>query len=76
MTKLTEEELKDLRSAVDSVNGITMELGVCRIKEQELMAQVANHQQRLSDLQQGLKEKYGDCFVNIANGEITYEKEE
>jgi hypothetical protein len=68
--KLKKEDLTNLQVAVNKVNQIQLQVGGLELQKHELMHTIAKAQTELADVQNDLKEKYGDISVDINTGEI------
>lgn len=70
MSKLTKEELKDLKKSVEKVNSIQIQIGGVEIQKHELLHSVDIASKELMTVQKALQEKYGDVSVDIETGKI------
>ena len=69
--KLTEEELKKLREATDSLNKVKLALGNLEVQKLEYYGQINALTQQFNKLELELIEKYGkDSVINIQTGEV------
>jgi len=68
--KLKKEDLTNLQVAVNKVNQIQLQVGGLELQKHELMHTIAKAQTELANVQNDLKEKYGDISVDINTGEI------
>ncbi len=68
--KLKKEDLTNLQVAVNKVNQIQLQVGGLELQKHELMHTIAKAQAELADVQNDLKEKYGNISVDINTGEI------
>lgn len=76
MNKITQQELQELQSTIEPMEKICLELGISRIREQKILEQHSLLEKNLEQIKKGLKDKYGDCSINVKTGEFTYEEEE
>ena len=72
--KLTDEQLRILRSKLDTYTRAQLEIGALEAKKHELLHSAVSAKERLQDYQAELKNQYGDIYVNIDDG--TYTKSE
>ena len=67
---ITEEELKVIRTFVDTLNQLQMKVGGLEVQKNALVVEVAKTKANLYKNNDKLKEKYGDVSVNIQDGTI------
>lgn len=67
---ITEEELKVIRTFVETLNQLQMKVGGLEVQKNALVVEVAKTQANLYKNNDKLKEKYGDVSVNIQDGTI------
>jgi len=70
MAKLKKEELEDLRTKVDKVNKLQIQIGGLELQKHDLLHATMNAVSDLESVQKDLKEIYGEITVNIDTGEI------
>jgi len=70
--RITEEELKKVQGAVNTMNRAQLEIGSMELKKHEMMHQLAAVKEDLSGLQAELQKEYGTIDVNIQDGTINY----
>ncbi len=76
MSKITEEQLKQLQELVGKINNAKMELGNIELQRHDFLHQASIVQGELSEFQKTLEEEYGQVTINISDGEISEAKEE
>lgn len=65
---ITAEELNSLQSLVSDFNAIQLKCGDYEIQKHQLLGRLGLVSEALQDLQDKLKEKYGDVVIDINNG--------
>jgi uncharacterized protein YecA (UPF0149 family) len=70
-TKVTEQELKELQEVIKTINSIQMEIGNFEVQKTRALSAIMEGRAKLAEVQNKLKEKYGDVNVNINDGTIT-----
>jgi FtsZ-binding cell division protein ZapB len=70
--RITEEELKKVQEAVNTMNRAQLEIGSMELRKHEMMHQLASVKDELSGLQDELQKEYGTIDVNIQDGTINY----
>jgi len=73
--KISEEILVELRSAVNTVNGLQFEIGKIETQKHMALHQFASAQDNITLLQSKLQEEYGTYDVNLQDGTINYPKD-
>jgi allophanate hydrolase subunit 1 len=68
--KLKEQELKELRTIVDKVNSVQIQIGGVELQKHDLLHNMQELQKELNEVQRGLLETYGDVSVDIKTGEL------
>ena len=76
MSKITEEQLKDLQELVGKINQASSQIGSLEIQKQAFVMQAAEHQRDLSKLQEKLKKVYGEISIDINDGSFKPIEEE
>ena len=76
MSKITEEQLKDLQELVGKINQASSQIGSLEIQKQAFVGQAAEHQRDLSKLQEKLKKVYGEISIDINDGSFKPIEEE
>ena len=69
-TKVTSEELEDIRKFVDAINQTQLQVGALEVQKTQHIERIKMIQKSLIDFQAKLKEIYGDVSVNINDGTI------
>jgi vacuolar-type H+-ATPase subunit D/Vma8 len=69
--KLTEEQLRILKSKLESLTRIHAEIGMLDSKKHELLHDSVAAKTKLQDYQKELQEEYGDISINIEDGTFT-----
>jgi len=70
--KITDEQLKKVQEAVNSINRAQLEIGSIELKKHEMMHQIAGLREGLTSLQAELDKDYGTFDINIHDGTINY----
>lgn len=70
MAKLKKQELEDLRTKVDKVNKLQIQIGGLELQKHDLLHATMVAVSDLESVQKDLKEIYGEITVNIETGEI------
>ena len=77
ITKITEEDLKELENFQQTINTITFQLGQLSLRKLNLESEENNLKNQYSSLLQTekklgdkLKEKYGDSQIDLKTGEL------
>jgi len=70
--KITDEELRKVQEAVNTMNRAQLEIGSMELRKHEMMHQLASVKDELSGLQDELQKEYGTIDVNIQDGTINY----
>jgi len=70
MAKLKKQELEDLRTKVDKVNKLQIQIGGLELQKHDLLHATMAAVSDLESVQKNLKEIYGEITVNIDTGEI------
>jgi len=73
--KVTEEELKEIQTLVDTVNRAQMDIGNLESRKHQALHYLAGINDELQLLQDKLMKEYGTNDVNIQDGVINYPKE-
>jgi len=71
MKKVTDEQLEQLQKLVGAINEGQIALGGLEMQKQDVLSQIATTRQALNNVQNELKEQYGDVSVDLKTGEIT-----
>tara|TARA_R110000824_G_scaffold289171_1_gene477678 strand:- start:122 stop:421 length:300 start_codon:yes stop_codon:yes gene_type:complete len=70
--KVTEDQLKRIKGAVDRINSTTMSVGQLEARKHQALHFLAGVNDELVVLQNELKEQYGTDDINIEDGTIKY----
>lgn len=71
--KVTNEELAMIQEVISDLNEGQMQVGSLELRKHELLHQLANIKNKLTELQGSLQEEYGSIDINIKDGTINYE---
>ena len=71
--KVTNEELAMIQEVIGDWNEGQMQVGSLELRKHELLHQLANVKNKLTELQGSLQEEYGSIDINIKDGTINYE---
>lgn len=74
--KLTQEELEKVVGIKKEIDGRQFELGRIELLKSEIIDGVYEFNKQLNEVRVELSEKYGDCEINLATGEITKKEEQ
>ena len=73
--KVTDEELAKIQNAVNGVSNHQVEIGRMETRKHQLLHNLLQLQDQLSELQQDLQKEYNTIDINIETGEINYPPE-
>jgi flagellar motility protein MotE (MotC chaperone) len=73
MSKLEDNELKELRENIEAINGLQMKIGGLESQKHETLHEIANLMESFKAVQSTLEEKYGKVNIDITTGEIKEE---
>ena len=73
--KVTVEELAKIKNAVNGVSNHQVEIGRMETRKHQLLHNLIQLQDQLSELQQDLQKEYNTIDINIETGEINYPPE-
>lgn len=71
MKKVTDKELENLQSLVNTINEGQATIGGLELQKQTLINEVDGLIKQLKKEQAEMEKKYGDVTVNLTTGEIT-----
>ena len=71
MKKVTEKELENLQSLVNTINEGQATIGGLELQKQTLIEEVNGLIKQLKKEQTKMEKKYGDVTVNLTTGAIT-----
>ena len=66
--KLTDEQLRILKSKLETLTRIHAEIGMLDTRKHELLHDAVSAKERLQDYQNELQKEYGNISVNIEDG--------
>ena len=69
---ITKEELEGLQTLVNALNRTQMEVGNIESRKHQLLHQVIQLQNQMSQRQKSFEETYGNVDINITDGTISY----
>jgi len=67
---ITSDELTSVKSAVEAVNRLQMQVGGIELQKHDLMHTMKMKTNVLESVQKTLEEKYGDVSIDIVTGEM------
>jgi len=70
MSKIKEEQLKELQGLVGAIQQGQSQIGGLELQKSDLFAQVKNVQVKLSEFQKELETEYGQVSISIEDGSI------
>jgi allophanate hydrolase subunit 1 len=73
MSKLEDNELKELRENIEAINSLQMKIGGLESQKHETLHELAGLMQSFKEVQKTLEEKYGKVNIDITTGEIKEE---
>tara|TARA_R110002167_G_scaffold109118_5_gene278245 strand:- start:2504 stop:2773 length:270 start_codon:yes stop_codon:yes gene_type:complete len=73
--KVPEKNLVELRSAVNTLNGLQFEIGNIETQKHQALHQFASAQDNITLLQSALEKEYGTYDINLQDGTINYPKD-
>lgn len=76
MSKITEEQLKELQDQVNSINQNQLQIGNLESQKHTLIHNGVELQNKLRTIQNTLEEEYGKVTINISTGEYQEVSEE
>jgi hypothetical protein len=74
--KLTEEQLRLLRSKLETLTRINAEIGAIESRKHEVLHESVIAKGKLQDYQEELQKEYGNISVNVEDGTFTVQEEE
>ena len=74
-TSITEEQLQDLQTLVNTLNRSQIEIGSIESRKHAILHGVNVLQEELGKIQAELEKDYGTVDINIQTGEINYDVE-
>jgi len=76
MSKITDEQLKQLQEQVNTINQNQLQIGNLEVQKHTLVHNGVELQNQLRVIQDELEKEYGKVTVNISTGEYEEIKEE
>ena len=73
--KITDEQLKNVQTAINEINKFQLEIGTIEVQKHQLMHHVVGLREGLTGLQVEFEKEYGTYDINIQDGTINYPKE-
>ena len=73
MSKLENNELKELRENIEAINDAQMKIGGLESQKHETLHELAGLVESFKAVQKTLEEKYGKVNIDITTGEIKEE---
>ena len=73
MSKLEDNELKELRESIEAINSLQMKIGGLESQKHEWLHEISILTESFKELQSTLEEKYGKVSIDITTGEIKEE---
>tara|TARA_R110000851_G_scaffold251736_1_gene404250 strand:+ start:418 stop:660 length:243 start_codon:yes stop_codon:yes gene_type:complete len=70
MSKVEDNELKELRENIEAINSAQMKIGGLESQKHELLHEVSDSIETFRQLQSALEKKYGSVNIDITTGEI------
>ena len=74
--KLNQEELEKLVGIKKEIDARQFELGRIELLKSEVITDFYEFNKQLNNVRVELSDKYGDCEINLATGEVTKKKEQ
>ena len=73
--KITDEQLQNIQSVVNTINRIQLDLGQLESRKHRALHDVISLQDKLIVVQKELQEEYGTFDVDIQTGKINYKED-
>ena len=74
--KITKEQLSKMQNVVRAINEGQQQLGMLESQKHAMLHDVMQLQGVIGEIQQELKEEYGNIDINISDGAIKYLQDE
>ena len=74
--KISEEELTELRNVVSAINKLQFDIGTMEVQKHNALHALFQGNDRLTEIQDGFKNKYGTNDIDIQSGTINYKEDE
>lgn len=76
MSKITEEQLKELQEQINIINQNQLQIGSLETQKHTLIHNGVELENKLREIQNELEKEYGKVTINISTGEYEEIKEE
>lgn len=70
MSKLEDNELKELRESIEAINSLQMKIGGLESQKHEMLHEISASVESFKSLQSDLEKRYGSVNIDITTGEI------
>ena len=74
--KISEEELTELRNVVSAINKLQFDIGTMEVQKHNALHALFQGNDKLNEIQNNFKEKYGTNDINIQTGAINRKEDE
>ena len=74
--KISEEELTELRNVVSAINKLQFDIGTTEVQKHNALHALFQGNDKLTEIQDGFKNKYGTNDIDIQSGTINYKEDE
>tara|TARA_Y100001938_G_C7821239_1_gene296750 strand:- start:38 stop:316 length:279 start_codon:yes stop_codon:yes gene_type:complete len=75
-TQVTKEELQKVQTLVNNINNTQFRIGELELEKTSLVSMAINAKNQWMELQNKLRDKYGDVVVNINDGSLKPREDE
>ena len=75
-TQVTKEELQKVQTLVNNINNTQFRIGELELEKTSLVSTAINAKNQWMELQNKLRDKYGDVVVNINDGSLKPREDE
>ena len=73
---IKDEQLKELQKVVSAINKLQFDIGTMEAQKHSALHALFQGNEKLSEMQDSLKEQYGTNDINIQDGAINYKDDE
>ena len=73
---IKDEQLKELQNVVSAINKLQFDIGTMEAQKHSALHALFQGNEKLSEMQDSLKEQYGTNDINIQDGAINYKDDE
>ena len=73
--KITNEQLVNVQTTVNSLNRMQLEIGMFETKKHRILHEIASLNDELTRMQSEFEKEYGTFDIDIKDGKINYPKE-